>query len=240
MRKRRGGFMRKGAGQLLDKAGFVELMIAQQVLQFGEFTLKSGRSSPYFFNLGNISDAAGTAALGAAYANKIAELGWEFDVIFGPAYKGIPIAVATGYALSATTQQSSKVPTNPGISYNRKEAKTHGEGGVLVGANIQDQRVLIVDDVLTAGTAVREAMGAIEFAGGRVAGVLVALDRCELLGTGSQKNLTAVEHLGEVLQVPIASIVQLEDVIAYLDRKPVHLDAVTRVRAYRDAYCRGE
>jgi len=224
--------------QLLNKAEFVELMIAQHVLQFGEFTLKSGRSSPYFFNLGNISDAAGTAALGRAYANKIGELDWAFDIIFGPAYKGIPIAVATGYAISTSARENSQVPVNPGISYNRKETKTHGEGGALVGANLQGQRVLIVDDVLTAGTAVREAMGAIELAGGRVAGVLVALDRGELLGTGSQNNLTAVEHLSEVLQVPIASLVQLEDVIAYLDRKPEHLDAVTQVRAYRDSHCR--
>ena len=231
---------------MLRKADFVELMIEQQVLQFGEFKLKSGRMSPYFFNLGNISDAKGTAALGAAYANKIAELGWEFDLIFGPAYKGIPIAVATGVALSTQNQPNAAVPQNPGISYNRKEAKNHGEKGVLVGADVRGKRVLIVDDVLTAGTAVREAQGVIKAAGGQLVGVLVALDRGELpaktnpeeVGTGSRKSLTAIEHLSELLQVPIASLVGLEDVIAYLDRKPHHLDAVARVREYRDAYCR--
>lgn len=222
---------------MLNKAEFVELMIRQQVLQFGEFTLKSGRLSPYFFNLGNISDAQGTAALGTAYAQKITQLGWDFDLIFGPAYKGIPIAVATGVAFDRAAEEVGIASRNPGISYNRKEAKNHGEQGVLVGAEVANKRVLIVDDVLTAGTALREAQSIIESAGGQIAGVLVALDRRELVGDESQKSLTAIEHLSEVLRVPIASLVQLEDVIAYLDSKPEHLDAVTQIRAYRDTYC---
>lgn len=223
---------------MLNKADFVELMISQQVLQFGEFTLKSGRLSPYFFNLGNISDAQGSGSLGMAYAQKITELGWDFDVIFGPAYKGIPIAVATGVAFSRAAPGTGVKPRNPGISYNRKEAKDHGEQGVLVGAGVVGQRVVIVDDVLTAGTAVREAQSIIESVGGRIAGVLVALDRGELTGAGSQKSITAIEHLSQSLEVPIASLVELDDVITYLDKKPEHSNAVASIRAYRDTYCR--
>jgi orotate phosphoribosyltransferase len=207
-------------------------MIEQQVLAFGEFTLKSGISSPYFFNLGKIDDAAGLVALGQAYAEAIDALGWQFDVLFGPAYKGIPIAVATATAML--------VPgVNPGVAYNRKEAKSHGEGGRLVGASIEGKRVIVLDDVLTAGTAVREALSLISAGGGELCGVLVALDRQERQQQTAESgnDQTALEKLATELQVPVASIVRLEDVTRYLDSKPLHSEALGAVEKYMRANC---
>ncbi len=211
---------------------FVELMIEQQVLDFGEFTLKSGVSSPYFFNLGEVDDASGLVALGQAYAAAIGALGWQFDVLFGPAYKGIPIAVATAAAMLAPG-------VNPGVAYNRKEAKSHGEGGRLVGASIKGKRVVVIDDVLTAGTAVREALSLISAGGGELCGVLVALDRQERQQqtADSGNEQTALQNLAQGLQVPVASIVRLEDVTRYLDSKPLHSEALGAVEKYMRANC---
>lgn len=217
---------------------FVSLMIEQEVLQFGDFTLKSGRKSPYFFNLGKIADARGLAALGHAYAATLAELGWSYEVLFGPAYKGIPIASATGCALA-----TSGASLNPGIAYNRKEAKDHGEGGQLVGAEIEARRVVVLDDVLTAGTAVREALGLIKAGRGELSGVLVALDREERVLAPGEDNqadgsgVTAIGALMAELDVPVRSIVRLQDVIDYLDSEGAHSEALQAILNYRNTYC---
>jgi len=218
-----------------SRAAFVRLMIQQDVLQFGEFALKSGRQSPYFFNLGKVADARGLAALGKSYAQALATAGWDYDVLFGPAYKGIPIAAAAGVAIAGGG-------VNPGIAYNRKEAKDHGEGGQLVGADISGQQVVVVDDVLTAGTAVREALGLIKAAGGKLKGVLVALDREERVQDGSDNpadgsGLTAIGALSKELDVPVRSIVRLQDVIDYLDSEGTHLEALHAILNYRNTYC---
>ena len=214
-----------------DKSSLVSLLIEQQVLRFGDFTLKSGRQSPYFFNLGAISSGAAIARLGAAYADGAGALGLAFDAVFGPAYKGIPIAVATAEALSARDRDC-------GWVFNRKERKIHGEGGQFVGAPVS-ARLLLVDDVLTAGTAVREAAALIGDAGGELVGVLIALDRQERVVVDEPG--TAVARLQAELGVPVASLLTLQDVIEYLDLKggqDNHLaDINSAIRAYQADYC---
>ena len=214
----------------LDRRQLTRLLVSQGVLKFGEFTLKSGRQSPYFFNLGAIDSGAAITELGAAYAARADEFG-EFDAIFGPAYKGIPIAVATASALAARG-------TDCGWVFNRKETKDHGEGGQFVGAPVTG-RLLLVDDVLTAGTAVREAAGLIQDAGGTLVGVLIALDRQERVA--ADEPGTAVSRLSAELDVPVRSLLNLQDVIEYLDLEGVadnHPDSViSAVRDYQAAYC---
>ncbi|HTO57143.1 MAG TPA: orotate phosphoribosyltransferase [Pseudomonadales bacterium] len=206
---------------------FVAEMIERGVLKFGDFTLKSGRKSPYFFNLGSIDDGAGLSLLGSAYAQAIVDSHLPLpDVVFGPAYKGIPIAVATATALH--TEHGRDV----GVAYNRKEAKTHGEGGLLVGRAIRG-RVLIVDDVMTAGTAVTEAVDIVRAAGGELSGVLVALDRQEAIAPG----VTAVTRMAAELGAPVFAIATLADVIAYLDRHGGYADSFDRIRGYQRAFC---
>ena len=205
---------------------FVGEMIERGVLRFGDFTLKSGRKSPYFFNLGSIDDGAGLSMLGGAYAQAIVSLQAVPDVIFGPAYKGIPIAVATAFALQRDHGRS------VGVAYNRKEAKAHGEGGTLVGHPIRG-RVLIVDDVMTAGTAVTEAADLVRQSGGELAGVLVALDRQETVAPGQ----TAVARMAEMLRAPVFAIATLADVIAYLDSRGGYADSLAQIRAYQRDYC---
>jgi orotate phosphoribosyltransferase len=207
----------------------ISLLVEHQVLRFGEFTLKSGRQSPYFFNLGALHTGAAIQALGEAYADRILAEGIEFDVLFGPAYKGIPIAVAAAEALARRGRDAA-------WAFNRKEAKSHGEGGQFVGAPVRG-RVLVVDDVLTAGTAVREATGLITAAGATVAGVVIALDRQERAEDGG----TAVSALRASLGAPVVSILTLQNVIDYLDRADVGAnhppDLRARIRAYQQAYC---
>jgi len=215
-----------------DKGALLALMIEQQVLQFGEFTLKSGRRSPYFFNLGAICSGSAIASLGGAYAGRIAQLDLRFDVLFGPAYKGIPIAVATAAALAGLGH-------DVGWAFNRKEVKDHGEGGRFVGAPLQG-RVLMVDDVLTAGTAIREAAGLIAATGAELTGVVIALDRQELQAPPDDQ-LTAVGALQAELGVPVVSLLTLQDVIEYLDLA-WHHDKLRRavvedIRRYQEAYC---
>ncbi len=191
------------------KAEFIELALAAGALKFGSFELKSGRISPYFFNSGLLTSGRAAAVLGRCYAAAAVASGIDFDRIFGPAYKGIPLAALTAAALA--NHYGRDVP----YCFNRKEAKAHGEGGNIVGAAITD-KVLIVDDVITAGTAVREAVDVIHAAGGRPAGVLLALDRQEK-GTGT---LSAVQEVEEAMHIPVVSIIQLEDLIAHLAKTP--------------------
>ncbi len=204
---------------------FIEFAIARGVLKFGEFTLKSGRVSPYFFNAGLFNRGGDLAKLGRFYANALVDAGVEFDVLFGPAYKGIPIATTTAVALADSHGQD--VP----YCFNRKEAKTHGEGGNLVGSPLSG-KVMLVDDVITAGTAIRESMTLIEQQQASLSGVLIALDRQER-GKG---ELSAIQEVERDFNTQVVSIVKLADLITYLEQQgdmAEHLDAV---KAYRDNY----
>jgi orotate phosphoribosyltransferase len=203
----------------------LDVALARGVLRFGDFTLKSGRQSPYFFNMGRIDTGAALAAVGSAYAAAIATGGIAFDMLFGPAYKGIALAAATAIALAR--EHARDVPW----AYNRKEAKDHGEGGALVGAPLAG-RVLIVDDVITAGTAVRESLGLIRAAGAEVAGVLVALDRQER-GQGSH---SATQELAREHGVPTLAIVNLADLMEYAGNRADLVDQRARLAAYRARY----
>ncbi|MDB4542802.1 orotate phosphoribosyltransferase [bacterium] len=185
---------------------FIELARQCNVLKFGEFTLKSGRISPYFFNAGLFSTGRALAILGRCYARKIVESGVQFDVLLGPAYKGIPLAAATAVALA--DHHGLDVP----FAYNRKEAKTHGEGGVLVGASLQG-RILVIDDVITAGTAVREVIAMIAEAGAELAGVAIGLNRQER-GAG---ELSAIQEVEQAYAVPVLSIIDMGHIIDYLE-----------------------
>lgn len=185
---------------------FIEMILAKQVLRFGDFTLKSGRTSPYFFNAGLINDGGSLAQLGRSYAQALTEAGLAFDMLFGPAYKGIPLAAATAVAFAVHHRRN--VP----IAYNRKEAKPHGEGGVLVGAPL-DGRVLVVDDVITAGTAIRESITIIRAAGAAPAGVVLALDRQER----GQGRLSAVQEIQSTFSIPVIKIITLDHLIEYLE-----------------------
>ena len=196
---------------------FIEFAIARGVLKFGEFTLKSGRVSPYFFNAGLFNRGGDLAKLGRFYANALVDAGVEFDVLFGPAYKGIPIATTTAVALADSHGQD--VP----YCFNRKEAKTHGEGGNLVGSPLSG-KVMLVDDVITAGTAIRESMTLIEQQQASLSGVLIALDRQER-GKG---ELSAIQEVERDFNTQVISIVSLADVVAYLDEKGIN--------AYRERY----
>jgi orotate phosphoribosyltransferase len=201
---------------------FIEFALRNKVLRFGSFTLKSGRTSPYFFNVGVIHTGGGLATLGSFYAASILRSGLKFDVVFGPAYKGIPIAVST--AMSFAEEHGRSVPW----SFNRKEAKDHGEGGLVVGAPLAG-RVLVVDDVITAGTAMREVIGMVADAGAEVAAIVVAIDRQER-GTG---ELSAVRQLEQEIGAPVHAIVTLDDVIEYLEETGEHTEHLDAVRAYR-------
>lgn len=209
----------------MEKRRFIDFLIAQDVLKFGEFTLNSGRISPYFFNLGAVSDGAGFAELGRAYAQTIVDAGLEFDVLFGPAYKGIPIAVATATALAAQDVHVS-------VAYNRKEAKDHGEGGQLVGAEVTG-RVLLVDDVLTSGKAIRQSVDLIAQTDAEIVGTVIALDRAELVAGA----VTAVEALANDLQAPIVSIASVADIIERL-ADAADLTLQQRMLEYQQQYCR--
>lgn len=214
-------------------AQFVQFLLGQDVLKFGEFTLKSGRISPYFFNLGQVAQGDAYATLGAAYADTIIASGIEFDVLFGPAYKGIPIAVATAIALAAKGR-------SVGVAYNRKEAKDHGEGGMLVGAPVEG-RVLLIDDVLTSGKAIREAVALIEDTDATIAGAVIAMDRQEIKDLEDSNEQTAVAELREELAVPVISIATMDNLIQYLDdadQKTGEKAAIlARMRDYQSQYC---
>ncbi|MEQ8803236.1 MAG: orotate phosphoribosyltransferase [Haliea sp.] len=205
---------------------FIELARRHEVLRFGEFTLKSGRVSPYFFNAGGFASGAALAALGRCYAQRIVAAGLDFDVLLGPAYKGIPLAAATAIALA--DHHGRDVP----FAYNRKEAKAHGEGGVLVGAPLRG-RVLVIDDVITAGTAVREVIAMIESAGASLAGVAIGLNRQER-GAG---ELSAIQEIEREHAIPVLSIIDMSHIIAYLEAAgDVFAVALAAMRDYRRRY----
>ena len=220
---------RDGPNRMLaHQHAFLQTALDRGVLRFGDFTLKSGRQSPYFFNMGRIDSGAALAAVGAAYADTIVANAIGFDMLFGPAYKGIPLAAATAIALARTHGRD--VPW----AYNRKEAKDHGEGGSLVGAPLTG-RVLIVDDVITAGTAVRESLGLIRAAGAEVAGVLVALDRQER-GHGA---LSATQELARERGVPTFAIVGLTDLLEFAGSRADLAGERPRLEAYRARFGAG-
>ena len=204
---------------------FLHLATQLGVLRFGEFTLKSGRVSPYFFNAGLFNTGASVATLGRCYARAAVDSDAPFDMLFGPAYKGIPLATVTAAALA--DRHDRDVP----FAYNRKEAKAHGEGGTTVGAPLAG-RVLIVDDVITAGTAIRESVSIIRGAGAEPAGVLIALDRQER----GQGKLSAVQEVTRDFGIPVISIVNLGDLFAFLHDNRSHADDLDRLTAYRATY----
>ncbi|MGA9855738.1 MAG: orotate phosphoribosyltransferase [Gammaproteobacteria bacterium] len=204
---------------------FLELALERGVLRFGEFTLKSGRKSPYFFNAGLFNSGAALSALGRFYARTITDSGMQFDMLFGPAYKGIPLVSVTAAVLSEHHHRD--LPW----SFNRKEAKDHGEGGRLVGAPLQG-RILIVDDVITAGTALRESLAIIRAAGAKPAGLVIALDRQER-GLGQK---SAIAELQETENMEVTSIVRLEDIIGWLQNRPHMHAALTQLQEYRKQY----
>lgn len=204
---------------------FIEFAMSKQVLKFGEFTLKSGRKSPYFFNAGLFNSGRDLARLGRFYAAALVDAGVQFDVLFGPAYKGIPIASATAVQLAEVHDLD--VP----YCFNRKEAKDHGEGGNLVGSPLAG-RIMLVDDVITAGTAIRESMDIIQANGATLAGVLIALDRQEK-GKG---ELSAIQEVERDYQAQVTAIITLADLIDYLGEKPEMAEHLARVWAYREQY----
>ena len=207
------------------KREFIELALELGVLRFGEFTLKSGRVSPYFFNAGLFNTGYAAARLGRYYAAAIADSGVNFDMLFGPAYKGIPLAALTAAALAE--HQDKDVP----FAYNRKEVKAHGEGGNIVGAPL-DGKILIVDDVITAGTAVREAYQIISAAGAEAAGLAISLDRQER----GQGELSAVQEAEADLGLSVTRIVGLSDLMGYLQQDPARAKDLEAVSAYRASY----
>ncbi|MCZ6761437.1 MAG: orotate phosphoribosyltransferase [Gammaproteobacteria bacterium] len=204
---------------------FLDLALEMGVLRFGEFTLKSGRISPYFFNAGLFCTGRAMAVLGRCYAQSIVDSGLKFDMLFGPAYKGIPLAAVTVAALAE------KFGRDLGWAYNRKEAKEHGEGGIIVGAPLAG-RVLILDDVITAGTAIREAVEFIRNAGAEAAGIAIALDREER----GQGELSAVQEVEKELGMEIIRIVGLTDLVAMLADDNDRKAELAAVSIYRDTY----
>jgi len=208
------------------KTQFIDNAIASGALKFGQFRLKSGRVSPHFFNAGEFYRGRALAALGQCYAAAIVESGIEFDVLFGPAYKGITLAAATSVALAE--HHDLDVP----YCFNRKEAKSHGEGGTIVGAPLEG-RVLIIDDVITAGTAIREVMAMVDAADAQPAGVVIGLDRKER-GNTDKSAIQEVEQ--QFLNIPVVSIIDIDDILAYLDGKPDMKLLVEQIKEYRQEY----
>ena len=206
---------------------FIAFSVATGVLKFGQFTTKAGRQSPYFFNAGLFHDGATLGRLARFYAQTLLASGVEFDMLFGPAYKGITLASATAVALAAEGR-------NTAFAYNRKEAKDHGEGGTIVGAGLQG-KVVIIDDVISAGTSVRESVAMIRAAGAEPAAVLIALDRMERGGKdGVLSPLSAVQEVSQNYGIPVISIANLADLFGYLEADPslgAHKEAVAAYRA---------
>ncbi|AKH63269.1 MULTISPECIES: orotate phosphoribosyltransferase [Photorhabdus] len=204
---------------------FIELALKKQVLKFGEFTLKSGRKSPYFFNAGLFNTGRDLALIGRFYAAALLDSGTQCDLLFGPAYKGIPIATTTAVALA--DHHDIDMP----YCFNRKEAKDHGEGGTLVGSPLKGN-VVLVDDVITAGTAIRESMEIIKQHNATLAGVMICLDRQER-GKG---EISAIQEIERDYGCSVFSIITLNDLISYLDSQPEMKDHLDAVKAYREQY----
>ena len=207
------------------KTQFIDNALESGALKFGQFRLKSGRVSPHFFNAGEFSQGKALAALGRCYAAAIIESGVEFDVLFGPAYKGIPLVAATAVALAEHHNMDVK------YCFNRKEAKSHGEGGTLIGAPLEG-RILIIDDVITAGTAIREVMTMLELAGGEAVGVVIGLDRKER-GTSSK---SAIQEVEKQFSIPVISIIDMDDILTYLKSQVDMKTVVKDIKTYRKEY----
>ena len=210
---------------------FLDAALRAEALRFGEFTLKSGRVSPYFFNAGRFDSGAALAALGRAYADAIHAAGLDFDLLFGPAYKGIPLATSLACALAADGRD---LP----VAFNRKEAKTHGEGGMLIGAPLAGRRVLIVDDVITAGTAIREALALIREAGGQLSGIVIGLDRQEIVREGDPRS--AAQGVAEEHGIPVIAVASLSDLLDFSAQKPELAAYRGALGAYRQRYGAGD
>ncbi|MCY7354093.1 MAG: orotate phosphoribosyltransferase [Lysobacter sp.] len=207
---------------------FLELALRADALRFGEFTLKSGRISPYFFNAGRFDSGARLAELAGCYADAIEQAGVEFDLLFGPAYKGIPLATALACEFA---RRGRDLP----LAFNRKEAKAHGEGGTLIGASLTGRRVLIVDDVITAGTAIREALAIIRNAGGTPAGIVIALDRQEAVDPAVSRR-SATETVAIEQRLPVIVVASLGDLLDYAGSDVALASQRERLLAYREAY----
>jgi len=203
---------------------FIEFAIEKKVLQFGEFITKAGRNSPYFFNLGAFNDGKSLKLLGEFYANKIIDTKIEFDLIFGPAYKGIPLVSAISIALS---NKNINIP----YSFNRKETKNHGEGGEIIGSDIKG-KVLIIDDVISAGTSINESYNIIHNNGAQIAGVIVAIDRQEK----SKDALSATQEIAKKYSMPVFSLINLEDIIHYLETKNNFNNELELIKNYQKSY----
>jgi orotate phosphoribosyltransferase len=209
------------------RARFLQLALAVDALRFGEFTLKSGRTSPYFFNAGRFDSGASLAGLATCYADAIDASGVTFDVLFGPAYKGIPLATALACEFA---RRGRDYP----VAFNRKEAKAHGEGGMLIGAPLEGRRVLIVDDVITAGTAIREALGLIRDAGGVAAGIVIALDRQEAIDPAVSRR-SAAQSVADEQGLPVIAVARLADLLDFTAGDALKAQR-ERLLAYRSAY----
>ena len=207
------------------KTAFIEFALATGVLKFGEFTLKSGRISPYFFNAGLFNTGRSLANLGKYYAQAIVDSGIEFDLLYGPAYKGIPLAAVTAAALAEF--HDIDVP----YAFNRKEVKDHGEGGLIVGHELTG-KILIIDDVISAGTSVRESMDIIAEQGATPGGVIIALDRQEK-GKG---ELSAIQEVERDYDIPVAAIVRLENLVEFLKNDASNNESLNNIQSYRDQY----
>ena len=206
---------------------FIEFVIQYEILQFGEFTLKSGRQSPYFFNAGLFNTGAKLSFLGGCYADAIQQVNFDYDVLFGPAYKGIPLVSVTA------TMLAQKHNVDKPYCFNRKEAKAHGEKGLIVGAPLEG-RVLLIDDVITAGTAIGEAVEIIKSFDASLAGIIVALDRQEK----GQGEKSTIQEIAARYDVPVASIINLQDIMDYLalNEGGAYNQFIGRIADYRDAY----
>ena len=207
------------------KETFIKLAIERQALKFGEFTLKSGRTSPYFFNAGFFNSGADLATLGDCYAQTLIDANAQFDMLFGPAYKGIPLGCTAAVSLARSHQKD--IP----FCYNRKEAKNHGEGGNLVGAPLSG-RVMIVDDVITAGTAIRESIELILAAGATPSGVLIALDRQEK----GKSDLSAIQEIAKEYNMPVYAIINLDDLHQYIESQSTLSEYLAAITNYRLQY----
>ena len=203
---------------------FIEFALEKKVLQFGNFLTKAGRNSPYFFNLGAFNDGESLKRLGEFYANKIIDTKIEFDLIFGPAYKGIPLVSSTSIALS---NKDINIP----FAFNRKEVKDHGEGGSIIGSKIKG-RVLVLDDVISAGTSINESYNLIHGDGGQIAGVIVAIDRQER----GENTLSATQEISNKYSIPVISIINLEDIIKYLETNSSYKKELELIKKYQNTY----
>lgn len=209
------------------RSRFLQLALGADALRFGQFTLKSGRLSPYFFNAGRFDSGARMAALAQCYADAVEAAGLDFDTLFGPAYKGIPLATALGCEYA---RRGRDLP----LAFNRKEAKDHGEGGHLIGAPLDGRRVLIVDDVITAGTAIREALGLIRTAGGIPAGIVVALDRQEIASETDHRS--AAQAVAAEAGIPVVAVAGLADLLAFVGTNDDLAAFREPLQAYRARY----